>query len=365
MIFLYFLSILENYQNIIHDCNSENNNIVTNKDKNFDYIISCSSDMIQKIDLSKVESIHSVSIFNETNVSFICHPQSFKTEKIKMIIYGNPNISFENNCHFGIIKIYGAPIFNVLQNEIDADTVIIYNDYNNLPFHPQHVIYSQNISKNQLKTMDYTQNSNKIHVCNFLEFDLSEYVTINCDSMISYTLQYQDLIYYDFHLQTGTRINSQINIKNISLDKDFDNEYLTYIMASIFIFEPVLVIYTDFCDISPMSKSIKMFQSSKSKIRMRMTWEKYMKPFIYCAWEDGVYKPEYLFLEDYFNDLIKNHFWRKTCINNDGYLYLQDETDFDFVTISTAGSWGIIVGIVVLVLAVIITSFLIAFFRYH
>ena len=364
MVYLYFFTILLIKGNeIMHQCHSAIQNFGTNACNNFyDYVISCPNNILQNLNLSNAKKINSIYILNTTNVTFSCSPQNPKLDKTKLIIYDNPIISFSDNCNINFVKIYGSPTFHT-SPKAHINTVILYNRSYNLHFIPENLIYYHHKSQKYMKSDYYNEkNENFYYKCDFLKFSLSSNVGVVCGNR-TFNLQYMDLLDYTFHLNTDY-INHYIYFVNSDVKIDQIEGNMAVVMLTISLFNPTDVYFTDFTNISILESYINMFKATNSNIRFNITYDKYTYRNKACLWDDEVYSSLSKDKKDIINNVIKSNNWRKTCVNNESYLYLQDDTDYDLVVFSTAESWAIIIACISAFAAIIIGCLFVALCNY-
>lgn len=94
----------------------------------YDYQISCTNELIQKINLKDIIKAKSISIYNKSKVILKC---SNNTEHINLYIYDNCFVKFENDCIFNTIVIYNSSKIDLSLNKITAERVILHNHSSN------------------------------------------------------------------------------------------------------------------------------------------------------------------------------------------------------------------------------------------
>ena len=152
MLLIYILNLLLiKSSKIIHNCDSYDVNLDIYDVEPINYEISCPNTKPQIINIINADHIESISLFKDSDVLIMCSNST--DEQIDLIIFDNPNITFQNNCHFKNIKIYGFPIFNQPQNsKVSSNTLFIYNNQFNFPIHAKKVIFSSRNATNLLNT---------------------------------------------------------------------------------------------------------------------------------------------------------------------------------------------------------------------
>ena len=150
-----------------------------------------------------------------------------------------------------------------------------------------------------------------------------------------------------------------------NFDDDIEKKLSLIIQSLSIPFENhVNVYYSDFLESKVLQKTADMFGSVCSLVSMNFSWWKYVRYYRYCAWYESVFESEFSFLENKFDDQVRNTYWRKICLNGDGQLYLQDENDYKIYVLPNIASWGVLIGIIVLILLIFILCLIFAYRRY-
>ncbi|KAK8880892.1 hypothetical protein M9Y10_003591 [Tritrichomonas musculus] len=105
---------------------------------------------------------------------------------------------------------------------------------------------------------------------------------------------------------------------------------------------------------------IQKYKSENSQLLITFDWPA-ITNYTICPWIDGEYQDKYKNLESYFDEIETNTSWRKICINNKGYLYFQENQLKGKMIISTATFFGVIALGIVVVLAIILSLYIIAY----
>ena len=324
----------------------------------YDGIVIRSTSRRQKINISNATNVDFLYIYNKSNVIFECSPQSPRTEKIKLLIYDDPNITFLDDCNFNFIKIYGSPTFKISSNaNLNVENVFIYNHSYQLPFKAENILYSPNETRKQIKSnSDYFYN----YSCQNIEFSLSILAFIFCDQKIVFASYYDELYNYNF------RNINEITFEKSNVNEKYMNSYLSLILTTLSLKNVEKVTFIDFLNMSYLNMAINVLKSTGAQIIMSFNWRRYIIGNAICPWddEDITYYSSYKYLKDYFNELEDKYQWRKVCIGTNGYLYLQNEEDIETIVFSSVKSWSIIIGCLLLIIAMLITCILIAYYRY-
>lgn len=325
LLFRYSRSIKSNI-----NCYSQNNNLDTFQKETIDYLITCPSQLIQKIDLSNIRSKISISVFKKSTVVFVCNNEYTVLPEINLLIYDEPNITFQNNCYFSNIEIYGQPILNFLDNShIKSRNIVLDDKSLSSQFDSNYYIYKHNntkqIFKNTLKKQ-YFQNE---YNCKNVIISLSNNSFIKCDSN-KFDLNNSEFTSF-FHVIENLQI----------INESYNNEQIKNILEKIFPFllfeKETTVIFTDLFDIINFNQIFETFKFIDSEILINMTWSRYLVDDSNCAWENEKYIQDYMFLENTFNWLIENSWWRKICFGNEAYLYINDNSDVFKISVPKIG----------------------------
>ena len=86
---------------VTHNCNFSNINCDIQENELIDYYVSCNSQQIQIINISRVKGIKSISINDNSNDIITCDDK--KLNQLILSIYDTPTITFENYCYFSNI----------------------------------------------------------------------------------------------------------------------------------------------------------------------------------------------------------------------------------------------------------------------
>lgn len=115
---------------IFHQCTSNIVHLANISTNITDFEISCPN-QYQIIDLINSSNIRSIKISEKTkNVSFFC---DHNNSEQNLIIYGEPDVYFENNCHLKNLEIHGYPFFHKPVGSIfSVNHVQIYGNPNYL-----------------------------------------------------------------------------------------------------------------------------------------------------------------------------------------------------------------------------------------
>ena len=162
---------------------------------------------------------------------------------------------------------------------------------------------------------------------------------------------------YTFHSHYVDFINNSVNDEGAAI-------YLSIIISSLNSTNPVIANFNNFMNTSIITSIGKILKSAGSSVSLSMDWDEYLKYDNHCPWTNKVYEPEYDFLENRFNDCEENFGWRKVCRNEIGSLYLQDDVEHKMIKISSAGSWIIIVSIIIFTVLIFILCCFIGYYKY-
>lgn len=370
MFFLYFMYLIcmKKSNNIPNNCISKYINFNKHYESVIDYKISCPKNLIQRVNLANVSDIDSISIYNKSSVIINCPEQTNLYEHIKLRFFHSPYITFENHCNFSSIEIYDSPIFKFSKDsKVNVKKYVVHNH--------SYKLFFDTTSNNDF--LENTKMKNKIilsnnyedreYTCNSISIDLTSpnaFIICYRKSYDEYNVylevSYDDFIEYLFY------VNEDIVFRNMSNFDDDIEKKLSLIIQSLSIpFENhVNVYYSDFLESKVLQKTADMFGSVCSLVSMNFSWWKYVRYYRYCAWYESVFESEFSFLENKFDDQVRNTYWRKICLNGDGQLYLQDENDYKIYVLPNIASWGVLIGIIVLILLIFILCLIFAYRRY-
>lgn len=190
-----------------------------------------------------------------------------------------------------------------------------------------------------------------------MHISLYNFASIKCQDYFDLVLDYDQFIFYIF-----TIINSQINIQLFDIKNKSIDYCLSKILASLTLRENVILIFTDFITEPINSKYAELYPNLF--LMLNFTWEKYIENTSYCSWDHAVYYNKYSYLQDYFDYLDYKTQWRKFCFNNIGYFYHQDKVSNQIVTIASTSSWILICSLIIIVISIIMSLYLIGYYRY-
>lgn len=140
LVLFIFSPIFIKSNQFTHDCNSNNIDFDIFQNQPIDYIVSCSQNKTQYLNIDKYNHLNSISIYQDSVVSLLCSPLCID---IDLFIFDQPELILTNNCIFRNITIYNSPTFNIIKNaNIFAKNIIIYNNSYQLPFKSENTIYT-------------------------------------------------------------------------------------------------------------------------------------------------------------------------------------------------------------------------------
>lgn len=344
MLLICFFSFLNaRSKKISHDCNSPHSDIQKyQKGSTFNYIISCQSKKGQYVDLKSYENINSISISEESNVFIKCENETSNRNKINLLINGKPNITFKNHCYFDTIEILGSPTFNLYPySDFTVRNVVLRNSSYKYPFNSHYYINSNNIE---------VSNSNSI-----TKYD-------NCSRLLV-TIS-DDIYYFCDESDWGVFFKKSILFTNYSANPEKIEEVFDKILPSINFNYFEKIFFTDFYNIDSIIPTIETLKYLGNDIYMNMLWTKIFSGKN-CAWEVDQFFPQFQYLKDYFDYLVDKKNWRKFCLYNTAYLYLNEDNDADVIIIPTVASWVIIVSIVLFIIALFFVLLLLAYKKFR
>lgn len=345
MFFIYFLSVLK--IKLTHDCNSYDSNLNGYKKELIEYAISCPNNKIQKINLINTDNVESVSISKDSNVIITCSNYTNELEQINLLVYDNPSITFQNDCNFKGIEIYGSPKFDVVQDaRVSAKNAFLTNRSYHFPFYAENITFSSNKQNNILQSKTY-------HQCTmrglFITLNKDSY-DFRCDSVLD-TLEYDQSSENVFNC---TSIYVQITLSRPLEDLDSKMEG---IISALFSQNKLTVYFIDFPDPASVLKYGDYFKIGNFAMWMQIA--KYPKN---CLWD---YKFDY---SQEWLDIVSETSWQLSCVNNVAYLYhgsADEPIDGGIVYLSTTVTIVIICCIVIGIVALIATFCLVAKCRYN
>lgn len=346
LLICFFSFIHARMKKINHNCNAQYSNIEKyQQDSTFNYMISCKSKNAQYIDLKSYENINSISITNESNVFITCENETSKSSNVKIIVNGNPNITFKSHCYFNTIEILGSPIFNLYPySDISVRNVVLRNKTYSYPFNSHYYINSNKISLDNADSITnyYYNNCTKLYI-SITDDEVSYFCDVSTLNMI-----FQKSIYFF----------------NVSASPEKIEELFDKVLPSLDFSDITDIIFTDFFNLDSIMPTIETLKILVKNIYINMKWNKIYNKMI-CAWEVDKFYPQFQYLKDKFDYLVDKKNWRKVCLHNSAFLYLNEEKDVDIIIIPTIASWIIIVSIVLFFIVLFILLVVLAYTKYR
>lgn len=371
MIFLSILIILNKSHKINHDCDSNYTNINSLQNESFDYKISCSPKKIQYLYIKNYSNIKTISVLGETNVAIKCNP-FYKYNNLSLLIFDKPTINFDENCNFNTVEIFDSPTIIISpnrQSNISVEKLIIFNSsfenssYIN-SFKAKKVINAQKTNYKQiLKNKSLLESYPNVFQCLYnLEFTLSNKAIIKCVDYYNTPSNYFDIsMNYDvFKYCHFINYNQNPVVIARKIDYNLNYDLIETVIKSLFFYGQESFIFSNFFNMTSLDPYIQKYKSENSQLLITFDWPA-ITNYTICPWVDGEYQDKYKNLESYFDEIETNTSWRKICINNKGYLYFQENQLKGKMIISTATFFGVIALGIVVVLAIILSLYIIAY----
>lgn len=89
-------------------------------------------------------------------------------------------------------------------------------------------------------------------------------------------------------------------------------------------------------------------------------WSEYGNSSVYCPWDNIEYYENYVFLDKYFKNSLTNSNWRKVCIEDLGFMYYTENIKGEIIVISMPTSITILIASIIIIVAFIVSLFIIA-----
>lgn len=196
-----------------------------------------------------------------------------------------------------------------------------------------------------------------IYQCNsFIEISLTSQVHVQCNNTFDLHIDYFQILYYDF-----TIIDNFARIHNISVfDQSVDD--ISRIIASLNFVGECKLIFLDFLNISIPSQLAEMLPYMP--VWMTFTWENYINFSLYCIWDVSTFYNETNHMKEYFDSIESNTQWKKFCYNGAGFYFYADKLSKEIIPFSSAASWTIVISIFVVSVLMIISFYIIGFYRF-
>lgn len=343
MILLSVLVLHIKSKTINHNCNSNYADFDKFENESYNYKISCSPQKTQKISLQNDIHIKTITILGKTKATIKCEQ---KLQNTSLYIFDKPILIFNDNCNFNTIEIFDSPTIILSQNkQINVEKLIFYNaTYENI------IHYKKIFSASSHKQI---QNDNTFLCKTNLEFDISDDVHIKCSNSFELSINYTYFQYFQFVNYN----NNPVILKNNSNNINFDYDLLKSILQSIFFYEKENILFKNFENITLLDPYIENFKSENSQLLTTFNWLEIMN-FSVCPWIDGEYFDNNM--KSFFDNIENQTYWRKICINNDGYLYYHKNQLKGVMYISDAKFFGIVALVIVVVILVIVSLYCIA-----
>lgn len=310
MILIYILNLLLiKSSKVIHNCDYYVANLDIYDAEPINYEISCPNTKLQIINIINADHIESISLFKDSDVLIMCSDST--DEQIDLIIFDNPNITFQNNCRFKSIKIYGLPIFNQPQNSIvSSNTVFIYNNQFNFPIQAKKVIFSSRNANKLLDTRndEISTGGNISKYCYYygIEFLLyRDYYEVDCERK-STKHTYDEISKYFFYFLS----NVQFTLLQYTPNLD---EKMKEIIINIYSPSKINAFFVDFPNYTSVLSYKDYFNTKELDI-----WLQIVEYPRNCLWD---YKNDY---PSGWKEIASDSKWRFSCIDSKAYLHYNE-----------------------------------------
>ena len=359
LVLFIFSPIFIKSNQFTHDCNSNNIDFDIFQNQPIDYIVSCSQNKIQYLNIDKYNHLNSISIYQDSVVSLLCSPLCID---IDLFIFDQPELILTNNCIFRNITIYNSPTFNIIKNaNIFAKNIIIYNNSYQLPFKSENAIYTHystepfnlsNENPSHLKIIKRYE-----YICyTQLEFNMSNNMTIDCFNDYKITLDYSMIGYYNF-IYTKSQNSSYfrgfryVKFINSGIKGNIRSYISSYIIPYLTLRDNVNIILTNFTNLNEVDSIIELFNSFYVA-----QFYLYYPSKRNCIWDD-----EDQYVSDDFDNLEMSTKWRKMCYGNKAFLFKQNEPNGQIIIISKTSTIVIIITVIIVILLISILSSILTF----
>lgn len=353
MFFLFLINfLLYKYKEVVHNCDSEDYNLLYFQEGTIDYQISCEHEKIQRIDLKNASSIRSISIFDDTNVIIECPRLNDISDNLIISIYNEPNITIVNHCHFNQIEIYGSPTFNLFNNSLlSVDDLFLINKSYQFLFDYKNVFYTKSINAKS-KIQNNYKNAQKLNdktiKCenNFFNVSLNDnFISTQCGDLYEYVLPYSSLPKYSFEIK-----NSKTHLINHCTSNDSLDKNINIALISLNLYGESNVTFKNI----PKIESIENYTDQD----YQGTWVEVYPELADCIWFRRWYDSE-------FEDMFERG-WKSVCYSGKSLLYCCDSDigPRKINYISETLSMAIIITIIVLIFVLFISNCIIAYVRF-